>query len=186
MCPRTFFFWRSYVPWGQILGRNWKKSFKSYPPCYSQSPLLMNFTPFIPPRAKVVLKNWFVMYRYTLYTETSRLRTLKIMSRNINEIVCSWIGRLLDDLSLERVPMSHYLSLTDEGLMLYWYRLGRDCKGQRQGILDAYHVTLVWVSTGGPHCTPGNPSFCRPWSGHISQGTLRPRDTLFKGRIVPG
>ncbi len=41
-----------------------------------------------PPRAKVVW-NWFVMS--TLYTETSSLRTLKIMCRNLNEIVCSWI-----------------------------------------------------------------------------------------------
>ena len=36
---------------GQILGRNWDKSLKSFPPCYSQSPLLTDFTP---PEKKVV------------------------------------------------------------------------------------------------------------------------------------
>ncbi len=30
---------------GRILGRNWGKSLKSFPPCYSQSPLLTDFTP---------------------------------------------------------------------------------------------------------------------------------------------
>jgi len=29
----------------RILGRNWDKSLKSFPPCYSQSPLLKDFTP---------------------------------------------------------------------------------------------------------------------------------------------
>ncbi len=28
---------------GRILGRNWDKSLESFPPCYSQSPLLMDF-----------------------------------------------------------------------------------------------------------------------------------------------
>jgi hypothetical protein len=30
---------------GRILGRNWDKSLKSFPPCYSQSPLLTDFSP---------------------------------------------------------------------------------------------------------------------------------------------
>ncbi len=30
---------------GRILGRNWDKSLKSFPPCYSQSPLPTDFTP---------------------------------------------------------------------------------------------------------------------------------------------
>ncbi len=46
--------------WDRILGSNWDKSLKSFPPCYSQSPLLMVFT-----------------------QETSSLRTLKIMPRNL-------------------------------------------------------------------------------------------------------
>ncbi len=37
---------------GRILRRNWDKSLKSFPPCYSQSPLLTDFTP--PPEQK-----WF-------------------------------------------------------------------------------------------------------------------------------
>ncbi len=43
------------------------------------------------PWAKVV-SNWFVMQ--SLYTETSSLGTLKIMPRNLNEIVCSRIWLL--------------------------------------------------------------------------------------------
>jgi hypothetical protein len=74
---------------GRILGRNWDKSLKSFPPCYSQSPLPTDFT--LPPWAKVVW-NWFVME--TVYMETSSLRTLQIKPRNFNEIVRSWI-RLL-------------------------------------------------------------------------------------------
>jgi hypothetical protein len=46
------------------------------------------FYPPPSPWAKVVW-NWFVML--TLYTETSSMRTLKIMARNLNEIVRSWI-----------------------------------------------------------------------------------------------
>jgi hypothetical protein len=65
---------------GRILGRIWDKSFESFPPCYSQSPLLTNFTPPPhPPWAKVVW-NWFVMS--TLYAEISSMRILKIMPRN--------------------------------------------------------------------------------------------------------
>jgi len=33
---------------GRILGRNWNKSLKSFPPCFSQSPLLRDFTPLPP------------------------------------------------------------------------------------------------------------------------------------------
>jgi hypothetical protein len=35
---------------GRILGRIWDKSLKSFPPCYSQSPLLPFFPPPPPPR----------------------------------------------------------------------------------------------------------------------------------------
>ncbi len=34
---------------GRILGRHWDKSLKSFPPCYSQSPLLTNLPPPHPP-----------------------------------------------------------------------------------------------------------------------------------------
>jgi hypothetical protein len=40
---------------GHILGRNWDKSLKSFPPCYSQSPLLTAFTSH-PPLRKSRLK----------------------------------------------------------------------------------------------------------------------------------
>ncbi len=39
---------------GRILGRNWDKSLKSFPPCYSQSPLVTDFIP--PPPSKSGLK----------------------------------------------------------------------------------------------------------------------------------
>jgi hypothetical protein len=52
---------------GRILGRNWNKSLKSFPPCYSQSPLLTVYYPTPPPtRAKVGLKlvcNVNIVYR---------------------------------------------------------------------------------------------------------------------------
>ncbi len=34
-----------YSTRGRILGRNWDKSLKSFPPCYSQSPLQMDLPP---------------------------------------------------------------------------------------------------------------------------------------------
>jgi hypothetical protein len=36
----------------RILGRNWEKNLKSFPPCYSQSPLLMYFVPPPPPQSE--------------------------------------------------------------------------------------------------------------------------------------
>jgi hypothetical protein len=41
---------------GRILGRNWDKSPKSFPPCYSQSSLLTAFTSSPPPLSKSSLK----------------------------------------------------------------------------------------------------------------------------------
>jgi hypothetical protein len=40
--------WMGQVSRGRILGRNWDKSLKTFPPCYLQSPLLMDFTPLPP------------------------------------------------------------------------------------------------------------------------------------------
>ncbi len=37
--------WSYTVYWGRILERNWDKSLKSSPSCYSQSPILTDFTP---------------------------------------------------------------------------------------------------------------------------------------------
>ncbi len=45
-----------HAPWGRILGRKWYKSLKSFPPCYSQSPLLTDFTHPPPPLIKSSLK----------------------------------------------------------------------------------------------------------------------------------
>ncbi len=65
----------------RILGHNWDKSLKSFPPSYSRSPQLTD-----PPLEQVIC-NWFVML--TLYTEASSLTTLKFMPRNLNDIVRS-------------------------------------------------------------------------------------------------
>jgi hypothetical protein len=77
---------------GRILGRNWDKSLKRFPPCYSQSPLLKSRF-YSPSQWAKVVCNWFAML--TLCTETSSLRTLKIMPRNLNKIVRSWIQLLI-------------------------------------------------------------------------------------------
>jgi hypothetical protein len=106
-----FFAWRGFlcrtpeiIFWCRIFGRywNWDKNLKSFPPCYSQSPLLTDFTPCPPPHPWEKLKlvcNVTIIYGILksevsrLWPETSSLRTLKIMPRNLNEIVCSWIRR---------------------------------------------------------------------------------------------
>jgi|LakMenE01Jun11ns_1017448.scaffolds.fasta_scaffold8432406_1 hypothetical protein len=44
----------SYANRGRILGRNWDTILKSFPPCYSQSPLLTDLLP--PPLSKSGLK----------------------------------------------------------------------------------------------------------------------------------
>jgi hypothetical protein len=49
--------------WGRILGRNWDKSLKRFPPCYSQSSLLTDFTtPFEQKGLKLVC-NVNIVYR---------------------------------------------------------------------------------------------------------------------------
>ncbi len=61
----------------------------SFPPCYSQSPLRLDFTPPPPPPPKkIVAWNWFVNI---VYGETSSLRIHYSMPRSLNEIVRPWI-----------------------------------------------------------------------------------------------
>ncbi len=59
------------------------KVLRVFPPCYSQTP-----APFHP-----LEQIWFEtgLLCKTLYTETSSLKTIRIMPRNLNEIVRSWI-----------------------------------------------------------------------------------------------
>ncbi len=74
--------WRDYTNCtGRILGRNW--DLRSFPPCYSLSPLYQQvlITPPPPPRAKVVC-NINIVFR-NLQSE--------IMPWNLNDIVLSWI-----------------------------------------------------------------------------------------------
>jgi hypothetical protein len=92
----------------RILRHNWDKSLKSFPPCYSQSPLQTYFLYPPPPSPP-----WFETE--TLYTDTWSLRTLKIMPRNLNEIVCLWIRLLYTS----RTYLTLVLSLHDNnGLLL--------------------------------------------------------------------
>ncbi len=72
---------------GRILGRYWDRSLKSFPPCYLQSPLLLDFTPLPPPpHSKSGLKVGCDVYG-NLKSENSQ-----DYAQNLNEIVCSWIG----------------------------------------------------------------------------------------------
>ncbi len=96
---------------GRFLGRNSVKSLKSFPPCCSKSPLqlyleiytssnshnLLKFLQFSNCTLKSrkeenLIKNQtpFPMDQ-EIHTETSSLRTLKIMPRNLSEIVRSWM-----------------------------------------------------------------------------------------------
>jgi hypothetical protein len=43
---------------GPILGRNWNKSLKSFPPCYLQEPLLKEFSPPPPPPPPRLEQKW--------------------------------------------------------------------------------------------------------------------------------
>jgi len=86
--------------------------------CYLQSPLLTDFTPSPLPRAKMFF-NWFAIV--TFRTETSSLRTLKIMLRNFNKIVRSWIQlRPLFVLTKEVVWRDFNESLVKKGKMKWW------------------------------------------------------------------
>jgi hypothetical protein len=97
---------------GRILGRNPNESLKRFPPCDSQSPLLYKLQLCLRflflqthatsccfckgERRKTLIGNHnpFPMVS-EIQTETSSLRTLKIMPRNLNVTVRSWI-RLQD------------------------------------------------------------------------------------------
>ncbi len=48
--------------WGRILGRNWYENLKSFPPCYSQSPLLTDFTPPPPKNGLKLVCNVNIVY----------------------------------------------------------------------------------------------------------------------------
>ncbi len=67
---------------------NWDKSLKSFPPCYSQSPLLTDCTPPPPLEQENGLK---LVCNVNIVQWNPSLRSLKIMPRNLNEIECSWI-----------------------------------------------------------------------------------------------
>ncbi len=91
--------------WGWILGRNPDKSLGSFPPCYSQSPpqfcleisISLNshnllqflqfsyFTLYRRKKENLIEKHTLVPVVSEIPTETSSLRTLKIMSRNLKK-----------------------------------------------------------------------------------------------------
>jgi hypothetical protein len=91
------------------------KVWTSFPPCYSRSPLYslpwdFYFFKLTQPLTvstvqflytekekggKPDRKPYLLPYSLKIHTETSSLRTIKILPRNLNKIVCSWI-RLLE------------------------------------------------------------------------------------------
>ncbi len=92
---------------GRILGRNWDKSLRSFPPCLFTVTSTDEFYPPTPQQKLSCSK----LADITLYTETSSLRTLKIMPRTLNEIVSSWI-HLLDSVHCkEEEYRSSYIKL---------------------------------------------------------------------------
>ncbi len=97
---------------GLFLGRNPDWSLKSFPPCYSQSPLQLCLQISVPSNSTQLLAYFFKLTQPLTYfcssvivhckreieeihTEISSPRTLKILPRNLNKIVRSWI-RLQD------------------------------------------------------------------------------------------
>jgi hypothetical protein len=106
---KTKFLDIEYITKDRILGRNSDKSLKNFPPCHSQSPLqlyleiyyysnsrnLLQFLQFsygtLLRRKEENLKENHTPFRMVevIHRETSSLRTLKIMPRKLNEIVCS-------------------------------------------------------------------------------------------------
>jgi hypothetical protein len=86
-----------------MLGRHWDKGLKSFPPCYSQSPLLKDLLP--PPleqkRFETGLKCKHVVN--TLYTEASTLRTLMPQKPQRN---CTFMNSASGEKSSRVVPHS--------------------------------------------------------------------------------
>jgi hypothetical protein len=74
---------------GRILGRNPDKSLKSFPPCYSQSPLQLCLEISISSNSRPYLLPYGLKKSHT---ETSSLKTLKIMPRNLNEVCVHEFG----------------------------------------------------------------------------------------------
>jgi len=81
-----------HLNWGRILGRNWDKSLKEFSPLLFKVISTNEF--YSPPPWTKVVWNCFVMS--TSYMETSSLRSLKIMPRNLNDIVRSWMRFLVN------------------------------------------------------------------------------------------
>ncbi len=93
---------RSSLIRGRILGRNPGKNLKSFPPSFSKSPLQLCLK-FLSCSLFRISFSYFTLWRrkeenhtlvpmvWEIYTETSSLRTLKFMPRNLNKIVRSWI-----------------------------------------------------------------------------------------------
>jgi hypothetical protein len=71
---------------GRILGRNWDTSLKIFPPCYSQSPLLMDLTPPPPSQQK-----WFEtgVCNVSIVKGNQTSENSQDYPRNLNDIVRS-------------------------------------------------------------------------------------------------
>jgi hypothetical protein len=67
------------------------KSLESFPPCYSQSPILTHFTPPPPHPPRANSKSGLKLFCNVNIVYGNHRSALTIMSRNLNEIVRSWI-----------------------------------------------------------------------------------------------
>ncbi len=63
--------YENHVTRGRILGRNWDKSLKSFPPCYSQSPLLPLQTDIILPSQSARVLSQAANVYMTMYSTVS-------------------------------------------------------------------------------------------------------------------
>ncbi len=76
---------------GRIFGRNWEKIHKRFPPCYSQSPLLTEFTSSPPPHPE---QKWFetgFACKHCIWKPQVWEISRYCNARNLNEIVRSRI-----------------------------------------------------------------------------------------------
>ncbi len=108
-----------------------------------------------------------------MYTETSSLRTLKMMPRNLNEIVRSWIR--LQDETLLHLWLEEYVAVRVNGLMISQHKtlaIGKtgDVVHCHFNIADNDHAHVLYLVQYVMHCT-------RTLSLHNAKCTCNPAST---------
>jgi hypothetical protein len=143
-----------------VIGTN--NSLKSFPPCYSQSPQLTDIPS--PPPLPGVFWNWFIMS--TLYTETSSLRTLKIIPRG-PQLNCTFMNSD-SALHCENFDTSLYQDITQfySGIIyssVSMRHVGREACSKKIERAGPY-------ITSAPPFTPTSVSWTYPVSGGRGRG----------------